>query len=394
MKKVKQIVILVVCVLMLSGCIKERINMSIGKDKSMTLKLEALISDKLSDSMGESTDMDAQAEEAKKKGYSIEKKTEDGYSGYVISKKFSNIDELSKNNGEEVELGDLFDSFDSEKEDSFDMSKLFKVEKGFLKNTYTAKFTFENTTSSGDDSTLNLDEDDEVVTTEALEKSEDEITTEAQTEDETGIDDGTSSDDQLGELMLLAGEMEFTYSVNLPYGAKTNNATKVSADKKTLTWNLATSGKSTIEYSFEMYNITNLIIIGAAALVVIVIVIIIILKASKKKDSSKETLIHTDYDSSIVGQIDETVAETDEMAQANQKLEYTMPQTPITTAPSVPSESPVVAEPQAPVQPEVPVAPAATSPAPQAPTQNPVVNNNPQIDTPNMVQFTDNNQNN
>ena len=98
MKRFKQLVILLVCVLLLSGCVKEHYSMNINKDKSMTFEVEMLLSDTLLQNSGEDTnsELTESATEYEKKGFTVTPKKEDGYSGYTLTKRFKNIDDLSK----------------------------------------------------------------------------------------------------------------------------------------------------------------------------------------------------------------------------------------------------------------------------------------------------------
>ena len=350
MKGLKKLVILFVSLILLSGCVKEKISMTINKDKSMNLEVEMLVSD----SLQEENTFDENIKKYEEKGYTVTRKVDDGYSGIVISKKFSNIDDLSKNNGEVVNLGDIM-------EDNFDTSKLFSLKKGFLKNTYTAKFSFEFDQSKLETETeeeldFNSANEDEVVTTEGVAKTNvDNANEEVLT---TGEEETIDLEDDFDYTSLMAG-MEFKYIVNLPTSGKNHNATSTSNDSKTLTWNLATTGSSNIEYTFDMYNMTSLIILGVCGLVVL-IVIIAILVGIKKKKSSKETLIHTDYDDSIAGEISETVSEnvlpTENIPQANSSLEFTNGETanaePVST-PEIPPMEEIVEEPSVPATPQV-----------------------------------------
>ena len=405
MKKIKQLLLLVVCVFMLSGCVKEHFSMTINKDKSMNLEVEALVSDKFMEQMNSSEDsefsMTDDASSLEKQGFTVSPKSENGYSGYVVSKKFNNIDDLSKNTGEEVNLSNITT-------ENFDTSKLFKVEKGFLKNTYTAKFVFEFNQDglNGGSEGMELNDSDMVPTTDTVEKTDDEALVPSTDAVENSNDTlTTGSDDGMGDmsgLMSLAGEMEFTYKVNLPYAAKSNNATNASSDKKSLTWNLATSGKSNIEFTFEMYNLTNVIIVAAGVVALIVIIIVIIAISSKKKKGAKETLIHTDYDSSIVGKIDETAnTPQDQISQGPVNHEFVLPEsTPV--QPQVNAtvnngkETPTMMgsvsnQPQMPQTNQfVGVEPNVT----QGPVVEPTMNQGVELDIPNMTPLSDINQNN
>ena len=270
MVKIKRFVLVLVCILLLSGCVKERITMSINKDKSMNLEVEMLVEDSLAGEAGLGEDV----KEYETRGFSVTQKKEEGYSGYVISKKFNNIDDLSKNNGEAVAIDNILES-------DFDMSKLFTVKKGFLKNTYTAKFTFEF-----DQSQLNTDDDfdtideEEEVTTEKVDDEPIEITIGEDDFDSEygdgevyyGDEDTTDGEDDIDYSQMLSG-MEFKYTVKLPSKGKNHNATNTDDGGRELIWNLATSGASNIEFSFDMYNTTALIIIGAGAVVLIIVII-------------------------------------------------------------------------------------------------------------------------
>ena len=145
--------------------------------------------------------------------------------------------------------------------------------------------------------------------------------------------------------MGLAGEMEFSYIVNLPEKALTNNATNVSSDGKTLTWSLMQSQMSNIEFSFELKNMTNYYIlyggIAAAVIIVIIIIISIIKKGKKGKDliPAQNEPIHADYDPSIAQAVPNP-------ALVNGNV---TPQMPMETA-------------QAPVVNEQPVTPTVTQP--------------------------------
>ena len=402
MKRIKELILVLICIVFLSGCVKEHITMNINKDKSLELKYDVLLSDKLNElgEEGEDTDISDDVAELEKKGYTVTAKSENGYSGYTISKKYKSIDDLANNNNnDEVSLGGFI-----EEEEGQDLSKTFKVKKGFLKNVYTAKFSFEF--NAGDEAETeeetDLDTNDEsmVPTTEqALTTEENQITAlpeEGQSSTEATEEDATASEEDFSQLAGLMAEMEFTYEVNLPYGAISSNATKTSNNNKTLTWNLATEGKSAIEYTFAIYNLTNIIIIGGAALLVIIIIIVIVV-VSKKKKGSKETLIHTDYDSSIVDQINNSPM-NNEIPQGPVNHEFSVPeqpnqnngvnvtQGPVDNTPTI-MNSTEIKEPNKFITPQQMVNPMENV------TQGPAVNQGVAVDVPNMAPVNDNDQN-
>lgn len=402
MKKIKQVILLFVCILMLSGCVKEHINMTINKDKSMNLEIEMLLSDEFIKQMGEgeSSTWGDEIKESTKNGFTLSDKKENGYTGYVVSKKYNNIDDLSKGNGEVVNIGEIAS-------EDFDESKIFKIEKGFLKNTYIAKFKFEQDTTSNelmnDSTTLEENNESDIPMTENSENNA-VIEENNATVPEVGtVDDGSTTESEEADfsgLESLASEMEFTYSVKLPYGAISNNATKVSSDKKELTWNLNTTGTTNIEYSFSMLNLTNIIIL-AGGIVVLIVIIIIVIILSKKKKTNKETLIHTDYDSSIVGKIDETNVPQNMQAgpvnhevsatENNVNTEITVNQNTYNQSPNVNPNQNVVSQP---INMEAQMVSSEPNVSDVPVQSRPLNNDMSQIDIPNMVPLSEMNQNN
>lgn len=85
----------------------------------------------------------------------------------------------------------------------------------------------------------------------------------------------------------------YNFTLNLPNKAKSSNATTVSEDGKTLTWNLSSGNISTIEFEFEFPSIFTflkdnmLLTAGIAVVVVLIIVLIVtlILKKSNRKNN-------------------------------------------------------------------------------------------------------------
>lgn len=362
MKRVKQFIVILLSILLLSGCVKEDINMTINKDKSMTLEVQALISDSLSGDV--SSQLVNKAKELEKRGYTVTQVNESGYRGYKITKEFKNIDDFSKNNGEEIILGDIL-------EEDFDMSKLFKIEKGFLKDTYTAHFKAKigdnNYNVNINNNDLDEDENDEVEdtdTTEGIETSNDEVpVTEALTKSNNNLDSINEEN--------VNNEISFKYTVKLPYAAEDNNASEKSADKRVLTWVYTGDTGGEIKYTFSFYNLKTIIIIGGSCLLVLIVLVIIICK--KKKKASGETLIHTDYDESIVGEITETLTPIENIPNTSENLEYTMPASAQTSQPEVSESAQIVASNQdeSVAVPEAPQVPIPT----EAPQVAPVVAN-------------------
>ena len=235
MKKSIKIMALMLVMLLFSGCVKYKVDMTINNDKSMDFKIITAMSDSVKSYFGEQTsDSEKDMEEAKKNGFEVEDYSEDGYTGYSVKKHYNNIDDLSTTEDVSANLG-----VDGKNE------KLFKINKGFLSTTYKATF-----------------------------KSEDAQSMASQTE---------SYKDNESYKEYMKG-MEIKFVLNLPSKAKSNNATNVSNDGKTLEWDL--TQVQNIEFEFEMTNTSNLIIlIGGVCAVVAIVVCTVVLITKKKKDN-------------------------------------------------------------------------------------------------------------
>jgi len=401
MKNLFKSVLLFICVVLLSGCVKMHTTMTINSDKSMLYEMEALISNTLAENGTEVVNETAR-KEYEDAGYKLEKiKDNNNYSGYKISKKFDSIDDLSNNNGEEVVISDFGDK-------EFDTSKVFKVEKGFLKNKYTATFKYKVSDLGGNTETdedqigsgagATLFEDDEESTV-VNEESGAAVPLESGVNDDeevTTTDENETSEDEdfdmggLEELMGMMKEMEFTYVVNLPAKSLSNNATKVENDGKTLRWELSTEADSDIKFSFELYNILNIALVcGGALLVIIVVVVLLVVKGKKKKEGDfTPTVVNdtTDGGAPITGTTTEEVVDSintvaiDSVVNAEQPEPVevpTLPEEPVNPEASevpVAEPTPVVEEPSAL---EPPVAEATLEPPvtevepPVMPTEEP-----------------------
>lgn len=322
MKNLKKVIGVLLILTTMTGCVKYKNTMTINNDKSMIFEGSYLISDKLLETSDSTTFFSEENKKAlEERGVKVSEKKENNYTGIAVSKKYDNIDKISNENGKEVTISDYF------KED-FDDSVLFKVEKGFLKNKYTANFKYDSNVGpgdSGDTSTSQaLTENDKKLAvtddlTTTTPSTGEEATTPSTGDDTTTPDDGTTTPTTPttpdttepgdsgfdSDIMGLAGEMEFNYVVNLPEKTLTNNATNVSNDGKTLTWSLMQSQISNIEFSFELKNMTNYYILYGGIAAAVIIVIIIIISLIKKGKKGKEVVpaqnepIHADYDPSI-----------------------------------------------------------------------------------------------
>lgn len=295
MKKAKYIILLSLTIL-LTGCVKSNTSMTINKDKSMSLTSEVLISDKLLDKESRLIIKD-EKDKLQKKNMTVEEiKDSNGYSGFSVTKKYGNIDKNSKEEYKEIIISNFFD-------DKFDDSVLFQVKKGLFKNVYTANYKFE------------VDNDDFVEENNSNETVINDTTNTPTVEngttnviDNTNNVDGTNNNTEKdisdnADLIKLASEVKFKFSVNLPYKVLESNATKKSDDGKKLEWDLNSNDAVKINYSFELYNMNNIYMaIGISIGAIILLIVLIIIKnkiVQKKREKISSRPILKEYDPSI-----------------------------------------------------------------------------------------------
>ena len=255
MKKLKYLFAVLLVAIISTGCVKFNASLDIKKDKSMDFTIIYAFDKSL---MGENSSLkEEDFEELKKDGYTVEKYTEGNFEGFKIIKKIKNIDDVSTDKDVEFNLSGMMDETEENK-------YMFKVVKNGDKNTYYAKFKFDS-----NDSGMN-DTDDET-----LPDENDDLTTES-----------SSLDDM--DLSGMMGSMDLSFTVSLPHGAISSNATTKENNDKKLTWKLNYTGSQTIDFAFELgdnegSNLFLYIGIGAGVLVLAVAIIAIVASSKKKK---------------------------------------------------------------------------------------------------------------
>lgn len=272
----KKLILLCLGVFLLCGCeMKEEATFTINKDKSMDLEVIIGLDDELIDtliSMDENEENDKfdsssnedeiidvpeiiehtdeerrqylnesflynknELNELKEEGYKLEEFQDEKYTGYKITKKVNNIDDLIGT--PDFNLDDI---------DKIDNKKVF-TKNG---NIYQGKIIV------GDPTEIKEDE----------------------------------NASQYGINVI------YNFTLKLPNKSISNNATTVSEDGKTLIWNLSSGNISTIEFEFEFPSILsflkdNIILTAAIAVVIVLIIVIIttlILKKYKRNNSFSE----------------------------------------------------------------------------------------------------------
>ena len=257
MKKSFKVLCLMLVAFMMSGCMKFNMNMDINSDKSMNLELIVAFANEMMGSSNETNMDNSEIQKLKDNGFNVEEYSDDTMTGYKISTKINNIDDVST---EKDTMFNLNDIFNGEK-----LSDIFTVKKGFFKNTYTVKIGEEEST----DMTNELEDD----------------------LNSTYSNDSLLATDD-ADLSMLLNSMDINFTINLPYKAISSNATNTENDGKTLVWQptSASNSSSNIEFSFELYNMTNIYLMVGIVILIIVIIIILIVKHCKKTKSNKSSL--------------------------------------------------------------------------------------------------------
>lgn len=256
-KNIKLTALLTLLVISLTGCVKFNSTMEIKKDKSMDYKIIYAFDKSLFGDQEILTSNDKK--ELENKGFTVSNYVDGNMKGFKVSKNIKNIDNVSSTNNATYDLSGLLDSNKSE-------SKVFKVKKGFLKNTYTASFKFDSSDSDLNNSTSNDTTIDNDFTT----------------------DDNNTTTDSDFDFSNINTNMDLSFNVKLPYKAISSNATTKKNDDKELSWNLSSTGEDKIEFSFVLYNMTNIYICGGVIVLLIIIVIVSILNKSRKNKVSNK----------------------------------------------------------------------------------------------------------
>ena len=273
MKKLRNVVVLLVVTLLLTGCVKYNVNMEIRKDKSMNFEMIYAMNSSLL--QGKDVFDEKELKENKDKGFKVEKYDKDNMKGFTISKEIKNIDYISSSDAKEYSLSAITKKGDQ---------KVFKVKKGLFKNKYTANLKFDSSDSKMSNGNSNsqfreeIDDDDDDL---LIDSKDDDLDLDLDTDD-SDLDLDTDNYDYSS---MMSG-MDMSINVKLPYKALSNNATEVTNDGKDLKWNLTTSGAQSIDFEFELYNMTTIYIciaLGVVLLVGVIVLIVVLVSKGKKK---------------------------------------------------------------------------------------------------------------
>lgn len=276
MKKLCKFFIVMFSVIVMTGCVKFNASMDIKKDKSMDFTIiYAFDTTYFGD---EELLDDSDKEELEDNGFSVSDYVDGSMKGFTISKNIKNIDDVSSIEDTEYSLSGIIDSQDENK-------YLFKVKKGLFKNTYVANLNFDSSDSSLNDSSDVEDYDYSIEDDDTLnDESEYDIEGYDTFADETAYD----IEDQY-DFSGMMDSMDLSFNVTLSYASISNNATTVSDDGKTLKWELTTNDISSMEFEFELYNMTNIYICIGLTILIIIIIVMIARSNGKKSVNTRYT---------------------------------------------------------------------------------------------------------
>lgn len=225
MRKIKYLIVALFLIL-LTGCSSYDMSMSINKNKSMDLSINIVSTSKEEISKY----ADSLKEKYEVNDFKVEEFTRDNNYGIRITKHYDNIDNNSF--AERTDKFDLLYLYNNDYDKSIE-TKIFNVDKGFTSNRYAANFFV----------------------------------------------DLTNKDIDLSNTKV-------TFVVYLPKGSVSNNASSVSEDGNTLTWNITNNGRTDIEFVFELGSYDTIYFIVAIFIAIFLVFSIISAILSKSGDAS------------------------------------------------------------------------------------------------------------
>ena len=271
MKKSLYILTIFIVAICLSGCVKYNANMEIKKDKSMDFSIVYAMDTQYFGDQEVLTEENRK--ELEEEGFKVTNYQEDTMKGFTLTKSIENIDELSTTENTDYSLSNI----EEEKE-------MFKVEKGFFKNKYIANFKFDT-----EDSAITEEETSDGTITDGYSDGTIEENPDSYSDFPMDSTEGYNDSSMDDFSNMATSNLDLSLNVTLPYQAISNNATKTENDNKTLSWDLTSSEIETINFEFELYNMTNIYLtIGGIALLIIIIIVVTVTKHKKRKNIGKE----------------------------------------------------------------------------------------------------------
>ena len=227
MKKVLSLIsIMAILLIALTGCVSVNYEVTLNKDGTADVAYIYGFEKETLQQLGTSAeDMTSDMKKnAETSNYQIEAYSDDKVEGFKAKKHIENLSELS-----------LEDAFGSENVKDSEENQI-KIEKKGPKTVYSQNASI----------------------------------------DLSGMDESTES------------MVTMKYVIKLPVKVGENNASEVSEDGKTLTWNLKAGETNEISFEAESNYLTTIIMISIAILLVIIILIVVFLNKGKKNKKSDE----------------------------------------------------------------------------------------------------------
>ncbi|WP_409275828.1 LppM family (lipo)protein [Neobacillus sp. SCS-31] len=224
----------ILLILLLSGCVKMDNTLIINKDGSSDFTMIYGIDSQLySSEMGAPESMDEFKSDAEKSGFKVVTYKDKEFTGLKISKHFESYKDIKFVNNSESKMN-------------------FKVneQKGFFKNKYAVEAVYDLRGMS----------------------------------DEMG-DGSEGFDEQI--LNSILGKMDLKFTLKLPVKSGDNNASNVSDEGKTLTWDLLPDKNNELKVQFEKVNTLNIVLLAVGIVVALISTLIVIFK--KRKPTIEET---------------------------------------------------------------------------------------------------------
>ncbi|WP_250675681.1 hypothetical protein LZ906_009370 [Paraclostridium ghonii] len=223
MKKILISIIMIISVVMLTGCVNSDISLNIDKKGNASVTAKILSSDYLMNGINE--------QELKSNYDSVEKITEQGKTGYKITENLGNIANLKQNNIKGI------DKFD-------DLVSVKKVD-SFLYNTYDINIKLKDYMNKN------------------------------------------ISNEEKGMLSLFGSGFDLNFNLNTPIELVESNANSNSKKDGiyTYNWNLNLSNLENIHVKAKIPNVQNIIIISILGIILILGLAVFILKKRSNKNN-------------------------------------------------------------------------------------------------------------
>ncbi len=264
MKNKIGLVISIIFVMLITGCVNYNACVRINKDKSMNYSVIFMVDDELYNSNA----IKDSIEVMKHDGLNVSDYFKDGLKGYKIEMQIDNIDKISDTNDVTYVLSNIPDN-----------NTMFKVEKSFFTNKYTANFVFDKTQYE-----IKKNKSQDIILEDYIEQADSAL---------------------INENVININKTIIKFNVVLPSHSLSNNATSSLDNSKNLIWNI-TSDVQNINFAFELPNILNikLTILGVVALIVVMIILYIKKRMTPTKGVKPVTI-----------DVDTVVSNTTEMVQ-------------------------------------------------------------------------------